>query len=203
MAEELKGLIEKIQEEGIKAAEEKAREIEESARDKAAGTIEKAKLKAEALIEEAKENVLRMEGSARADLKQAGRDLMISLKKEISAMLDKIIVSHVHRALTAEELAKIIVALVEGRVDKGAEGHIVISLKKEDLEHLERGFLSELKNEIKKGVTLKSSDEIDGGFLISYDSGKSYYDFTDKALARYISVSLRPKLAEILGEAGL
>ncbi len=137
------------------------------------------------------------EAGGRAALAQASRDMLISLRKEIAAMLDKIVASHVHKALEHGELANIILALVREH-GKEAEADIVVTMKKDDLDKLGRGFLVELRDEMKKGITLGSSDDIQGGFMISYDSGKSYYDFTDKAIAKYISYGLRPKLAEIL-----
>ena len=114
--------------------------------------------------------------------------------------LDRLIAAHVHKALEPGEMARIVTMLVKEHAAE-AESDIVISFKKQDLEKLEKGLLSELRTEVKKGLTLKASDEIQGGFVISYDAGKSYYDFTDKALAQYIAASLRPKLAEILDEA--
>jgi vacuolar-type H+-ATPase subunit E/Vma4 len=199
MAEELKALIDKIKEEGVLAAEESGRVIEDRARRTAEEVTAKAREKADALIAEARERITRMEAGSRAELKQASRDMILGLRKEISAMLDKIITSHVGKALDAEEMAKIIAALVKEQGAEKREG-IVVTLKKEDLEKLERQYLSELRTELKKGVTLRSSDEIQGGFLISYDSGKSYYDFTDKALARHLAFQMKPKLAEILNE---
>jgi vacuolar-type H+-ATPase subunit E/Vma4 len=197
MTEELKGLIEKIQQEGIQAAEEKAKAIEDQARRAADRAVEEAGKEAEKIIADAKGKALLMEEGGKAALKQAGRDFLISLRKEIAAMLDRVVTAHVHKALTAEELAVLITDLVkDSRLD--AKKGIIISLRKEDLEKLEKGLFNELRGEIKKGVTLKASDEIEGGFLISYDSGRSYYDFTDKALAHYISLQLKPKLAGIL-----
>jgi vacuolar-type H+-ATPase subunit E/Vma4 len=48
---------------------------------------------------------------------------------------------------------------------------------------------------------LRPAEEISGGFTISFDDGKSCYDFTDKALAEYIGIYLKPKLNQILMEA--
>ena len=53
MAEQIKDLIEKINQEGIKAAEEKARQVEEAAKQKADEILAKAKLEAERIIAEA------------------------------------------------------------------------------------------------------------------------------------------------------
>ncbi|MFA5356284.1 MAG: hypothetical protein WC301_02615 [Candidatus Omnitrophota bacterium] len=194
MGEEIKALIAKIQQEGIQAAEKKAKDIEEQAQARAVKIIDKAKKDAEKIIIQAKEQISRMEDAASASLKQAGRDMIITLKGEISAMLGKFIISDVREALGPQELAKIIGELVKKHGDKD----IVISLGKEDKEALEKGFFSKLKEAAKGRIELKSSEDISGGFIISYDSGKSHYDFTDKALAEYIGSSLNPRLKEIL-----
>jgi len=113
MPEELKNLIEKIKAEGVKAAEDRARSIEEEASRKAKTLLAKAEKDAERIINEAGKKVAAMEESARVSLKQAGRDLLIALKKEINDTLDRIIVSHVHEALNPQEMAKIIAQLVK------------------------------------------------------------------------------------------
>lgn len=197
MAEDLKGLIEKINQEGVKAAEEKAQEIEAEAKRQAEGIIEKAKKEAEKIIAEAKDEAARMEKSGKASLAQAGRNLILSLRKEITSMLDGLVASRLREELSPSAIVKIINSLIKNY--KGAaEGNVIVSLNKEDLQSLEKDFLADLKREVKKGITLKRADDIQAGFIISYDSGKSHFDFTDKGLAEYISLYLKPQLAELL-----
>lgn len=200
MPDELKGLIEKIQEEGIKAAEDKAGQIEAQAQRRAKEIIDNAEARAQSLTREAAENIARIEESAKLSIRQAGRDLLIALRKEINAMLDKLIVSHVHKALTPQEFCAILKELIKGHSAKDT-ADVVVLLKEEDLDKMEKAFLCELRDAAKNGITLKASDDIHGGFAISYDSGRSYYDFTDKALAEYLSSYIKPKLAKILNEA--
>lgn len=198
MAEELKDLIDKINEEGVKAAEDKAGKIALEAKQQAQAILEKARLDAERMVSDAHGRIAREEASSKESLSQAARDMLLSLRKEINAMLDRIITSHIHKAISPEELSSIIHGLIKEHDKDKAD--IVISMKKDDLEKIEKALLASLKEEVKKGVTLRSSGEIRGGFTISYDSGKSYYDFTDKALAEYISVYLKPKIGEMLKE---
>lgn len=195
MAEEIKALIEKIQQEGIQAAEKTAKEIEEKAKAQARKIIEKAKADAEKIILEAQERTAKMQESSTVSLKQAGRDMLLALRKEIASMLDKLIESDLHQALQPEEMARIITELAK---QHSGQEEITISLKKEDKEILEKRFLGKLKEATKKKIILKPSEDINGGFIISYDAGKSHYDFTDKALAEYISAYLNPRLKEIL-----
>ena len=54
MAEEIRDLIEKINQEGILAAEEKAKNIEDAAKQKADDILNRAKLQAEDMITDAK-----------------------------------------------------------------------------------------------------------------------------------------------------
>lgn len=197
MAEDLKSLIEKIQEEGVQAGQRKAKEIDERARQEARQILEKARAEAKKLLAEAKEEIKRTEESSRVSLKQAGRDLMLSLRKEIASMLERLVATRVREALTAEEMAKLIAVLV--RECRGKED-VVVCLKKEDLEKVQKALFAELKEEAKKGIALKASDEISAGFLISFDAGKSHFDFSDKALADYMVRYLKPQLIHIFQE---
>lgn len=200
MAEDIKNLIEKIQQEGIKAAQEQAGDIEDQARRRAEALIEKAEKEAQKTIAEAKDRVAKMEKSGKASLEQAGRDLLLALREEINAMLDKFVVAQVRQALSPSELIKIITTLIKNSSGK-EKTDIVVTLSKQGLKKLEQGFLGKFRDLTKQGVVLKSSKDIHEGFIISYDSGRSHYDFTDKALAEYIGLHLKPKLGEILNKA--
>ncbi|MFA5039871.1 MAG: hypothetical protein WC732_09375 [Candidatus Omnitrophota bacterium] len=196
MAEELKALIDKIQKEGVEAAETSARQIQERAQEQAKETLRKAQAEAQRLLEDSRQKIRREEEAAQATLKQAGRDLVLSLKKEIHQILEKIVAQNVGASLKPEELAALIRVAVEqyGRKDAAS---VSVSLKPEDLSRLENAFLAKLEDELKKPIVLKASEELAAGFVISFDEGKSHFDFSDKALAGYLLETLRPLLARI------
>ena len=200
MAEEIRDLIEKINQEGIKAAEEKAQNIEAAAKQRADDILAQARLEAGEMIAVAKDRIHREDEKGKTLLAQAGRDLLLSLRKEINAMLGRIVVSDIHQVLTPEALFKLLSEVVKN-YKAGESSDITVFLNKEDLEHLEKNFLNKLREETKKKIILMPAEEISGGFTISFDSGKSCYDFTDKALAEYIGTYLKPKLNQILQEA--
>ena len=200
MAEEIRDLIEKINQEGIKAAEEKAQNIEAAAKQRADDILAQAGLEAEEMIAAAKDRIRREDEKGKILLAQAGRDLLLSLRKEINAMLGRIVVSDIQQALTPEALFKLLSEVVRN-FSTGENSDITVLLNKEDLETLEKNFLYKLREETKKKIILKPAEEISGGFTISFDSEKSCYDFTDKALAEYIGTYLKPKLNQILQEA--
>jgi V/A-type H+-transporting ATPase subunit E len=197
MADQIKELIEKINQEGVQAAQEKAGQIEAEAQAKADLILQKANSQARKIVEEAQEKISLMQRSSQASLSQAGRDVILALKRRISQILGKLIAADVSSALNPEELSRIIATLIKeysGRENKGA----VIYLSPEDKNKLEGHFLEKLKSELKKGVELRSQEDIRAGFIISFDSGKSNFDFSDKALSEYIGSSLRSRVAEIL-----
>jgi V/A-type H+-transporting ATPase subunit E len=200
MAEELKELLEKIQTEGVKAAEEKARSILSHAEARAGEIVQNAEKEALGLVAAAREQITRLEEGSRVSIKQAARDMMLALRKEIASTLERLVGLHVHKALGPEDLAKILVTVIKG-CGSGHKDQIVVSLRKEDLERVEKALFSELGQEAKKGILLKAAADIHGGFLISYDSGKSYFDFSDRALAEYLASHLKGALAEIVKEA--
>ena len=51
------------------------------------------------------------------------------------------------------------------------------------------------------GVTLKASDQFDGGFRIAVKDGGVYYDFSSEAVVDMLSNYLSPKATALLKEA--
>lgn len=197
MPQDLQGLIEKIQKEGIKTAEDKANSIELEAREEAKKIIAQAQAKAKELIAQAQQQIAQKESNTRQLLGQASRDVLLELRKQILSMLENLAGNRVREALTAKEISEIIQHLIKN-YSKKDDGEIIIYLKHDDLERLKKDLFAHLAEDAKKSICLRASDEISGGFIISYDCGKSHFDFTDKALAEYIIKSLKPKLGEIL-----
>ncbi|MDD5505143.1 MAG: V-type ATP synthase subunit E family protein [Candidatus Omnitrophica bacterium] len=197
MAQEIKDLIAQIHQEGIAAAEKQAAQIKADAEKEALKIISQAKTEAQKIIEQANIQAKKTDVSTRADLKQASRDLLISLRQEIIAMLDRLIKADLRQALSPEELAKIIGTLIKNTpLSLGSQ--IIVSLNQQDKDRLGQGLLKQLAEETKRSVVLKSAEGIDSGFIISFDAGKSIFDFSSQALSDYISGSLRPELSKIL-----
>lgn len=196
MSEDIKGLIEKIQQEGIIAAENKARQIEEEARRKAGDIIARAKVDSERVAREAKESALKTEENTATNLGQAARDLLLILRKQINDTLDKLITAAARQALSDQELTRAISSVIHN-IHPDKKGDVVITLNSSEKDNLEGAFLARLKDELKKGIVLKGSDEISAGFVISFDGGKSQFDFTDSALAKYLGGYLKPSLEKV------
>ncbi|MDD3345509.1 MAG: V-type ATP synthase subunit E family protein [Candidatus Omnitrophica bacterium] len=197
MAQEIDDLIAKIRQEGVEKAQEEAAQIKSEAEKEASRLISEARSEAEKIVAEAKVDTERMEESTRAALKQSGRDLLIGLRQEINAMLERLVRADLKQVMTGAELAGIISALVKNTpLSSGSQ--VVVSLSPQDKEKLEKEFLKQLVEETKKGITLSSAEGMESGFTISFDGGKSVFDFSGQALGDFLSGSLRPELKKIL-----
>jgi F0F1-type ATP synthase membrane subunit b/b' len=152
MTEEIKDLITKIKNEGIKVAQDKSSQIELQAQALARKIIEDAKASAAKIIKDAQRDTEQYRSSTEALLKQSGRDMLLSLKKEIISMLDLIIKKNIRVSLASEEMLKIIHSLIKSSTQKE---EIVVTVKKEGLKKIHDGLLSELSEEIKKRIILK------------------------------------------------
>jgi V/A-type H+-transporting ATPase subunit E len=199
MSENLKGLLEKINQEGIKSAEEKAKVIEDKARQDARKILDDARKLADEIIQKAKVEADKTKTSANLSIKQAARDLILSLKEDIRKMLNKIIAGEINKALSNEEIAGILAGLIDKYVEKnGQAGDVRALVNKVDLEKIKNAFMSKLKDKVKSGVEFKPSANINAGFSISFDKGKSYFDFSDEGLLETLCVYLNPELAKLI-----
>jgi V/A-type H+/Na+-transporting ATPase subunit E len=197
MADQIKELIEKIQAEGVQAAQDKANEIENEAKQKADWIVQKAAAQAKKIVEDAEDTAKRMQASGQAALQQSGRDILLTLKKEIGAMLQRVIASQIAASLAPAELSAIITGLI--KVHGGADdAQVVVYVKEQDRLALEGHFLNKLKDDLKKNIELRGQDDINAGLIISFDAGKSQFDCTDKALAEYIGSFVKPAVAALL-----
>jgi len=199
MSENLKDLLEKINQEGIKSAEEKARIIENKAENDAEKILEDARKLANNIIQEASSNAQRLKAAAEASLKQASRDTILSLKEEIRKILNKIAALEISNAMSGDQTGRILADLIGKYIDKnGQPDDIKVLVKKEDLEKIKDSFMSKLKDKVKAGVEFRPSANINAGFSISFDEGKSYFDFSDEGLLDALSVYLNPELVKLI-----
>lgn len=198
MAEKLKELLEKINREGIEQAEEKARSIESEAKADAEKVLKDARNDAKKIVEDARNQAGKTKETTDTALKQASRDLVLSLKDEIKRILNKITAGETARAMSSENIAVILKSLIEKFIEKGGKNSdITVLLKKEDLEKLKNASILKLEQKLKGGMEFKPSPSVNAGFSISFDKGKSFFDFTDEGLTQALCVYLNPELSKL------
>ncbi len=198
MAEKLKELLEKINREGVEQAQEKARSIESGAKADAEKVLVDARNDAQKIIEDAKSQARKTKETTEAALKHAARDLVLSLKDEIKRIFSRITAGETAKAMSVENMAVTLRSLIERFIEKGGKNSdIRVLLKKEDLEKLKNAAILKLEQKLKSGMEFKPSPNVNAGFSISFDKGKSFFDFTDEGLTAALCVYLNPELSRL------
>ena len=194
MEVQLQELIEKIKTEGIGNANKERENIVNQAKAEAEDIIKKAKKEAGALVKEAEKEAARLEQSAISAVQQAARDLMIKVRKNVEEIFDSLIQRESKEALTSKAVEKAIVDLVKNW--KASDVNELEILIADDSRSLEAGLKSALSVELKKGLEVKVSKDLSGGFRISFKDGSAFYDFSDEEIAASIAHFLNPRFAE-------
>jgi len=193
-------LIDKIKKDGVKTATEEANRIRAEAETEAQRLVESAKKEADEIILRGKQDAERSEQVGKAALEQASRNLILSFRDEIQALLNKIVNEKVSANYNEEVLKAVLPDLLKSWAAKGGDNLAVI-LPENELSKLQGFFSEKLANELSKGIELKSSRKLSSGFRISNKEGSVYYDFSPEAVSGLISAYLNPKLAGILKDS--
>lgn len=197
MEVKLENLIKKIKEEGVGVAEKKAAEILDNARKDSGKILKKAEEDAKKIRDEAKKDAENTKANADASIQQAARDTLLSLKKEIRRLFDRLLKQKIDEKLDETLLRDLIVRLVETWA-KGKDVSVLAG--KVDADKLSSMVMKELKAEAKEGVEIKLDKKMSHGFRFGIKESDLTYDFTDEALMEAVSFFLSAKLAELLNE---
>ncbi len=196
---QIQDLVDSIKRDGIAEAEKKAAEIVSDAQDKASELVRNANKEAERLIEEARKEVAVMKQSGQAAVEQAGRDVILSLKKSIYAHFERLLEANVSKTLTGKELVDMIVSVVKS--DLVVPGESAVELSDTQLQKLGDSLRTELAQELKKGLEIRAVPSVDVGFKITAKDGSSYYDFSAEEITRMLSPFLNITVRKILSSA--
>ena len=198
---QLQELIDQIKKDGVETAEAQAESILNSAKAQAQKIIAEAQAQADSILLNAKSENDRMVKSGEEAIRQAGRNLLISFRESVSRELAAIVGENVADVYSSDAFSKLVVNAVESWAGKPDAGELSVILNSKDLESLEKMLLAELKAKMLKGITLKASDNFDGGFRIIEKDGRAYYDYSAEAVVDMLSNYLSPKVTAILKEA--
>ena len=194
-------LIEQIKKDGVEAAEAEAKSIIDSANADAEKIIASAKSEAEKILANAKLENERMVKSSEDAIRQAGRNLLISFRESVARELKAITEESVTAVYSSEALTKIIIQVIVSLAVDPENDDIAVVLNEKDLAALEELLLAGIKEKMLSGVTLKASENFDGGFRIVLNNGSAYYDYSTDAVVDMLSNYLTPKIVKILKEA--
>lgn len=199
MAEQLQELLERINREGVEKAEEKAGEIVAAAEAKAKEIIEAANQESEEKRVAAEEAAKKLQENAEKAIQQSSRNVLLSLKEEIRKYFDRILTAAIAESLPPEELTAVILKVIEqGAAAVGGSPEIEVSMDPEDAKKIAGDLVERFKKAASGQLNVRPVPGVDAGFAVSFDGGKSSYDFTDRGLRDLISTYLSPHLREII-----
>ncbi len=197
---QLKELIEKIKNEGVRNAEEQSEEIISNAEKRADEIVKKAQEDAQRIIESAEKEAEKIKTTGKEALKQAGRDMLLGLKEKIERVFRSVVVEESGKALRGKNLETAITKVV-GSMKPDEIQDMNVLLDKTDLDEIEKGLRAALSDKLKSGLELKPVETSMSGFHITEKDGSAYFNYTDEGIAEVLCEYLNPRLSDILKEA--
>ena len=205
----VQNLVDRIRDQGILAANEKANKILRDTEVKSAKMLADAKLEVEKLRETARLEIEADHAAALEALKLSARDAMLQLKAKVSSEFEVFVQRLVTSATRDEQFIKTIVLVLAGHVKEELIGdkeiQILISelilTGKSNEELGERGkqtILSLSSEMLREGVELIPSSDIQGGANVRLVKEKLEIDLSDKAIASLLYQRIMPRFQAIL-----
>ena len=170
---QIQDLVSSIRKEGIEAANAEAESIIAEAKKKAESIVAGAKSEAQQFKDAAEKEISILRESAAVSAEQAKRDAVLAFKTEIQGEFEKILAADIGKELSGEALGKLIRAAVAGEnvADYAAEGSEVgDALKKE------------LAEEIKKGLEIRTTKDVQHGFRLAAKDGSGDFDCSEDGI---------------------
>ena len=170
---QIQDLVSSIRKEGIEAANAEAESIIAEAKKKAESIVAGAKSEAQQYKDTAEKEISILRESAAVSAEQAKRDAVLAFKTEIQGEFEKILAADIGKELSGEALGKLIRAAVAGEnvADYAAEvSEVGDALKKE------------LAEEIKNGLEIRPTKDVQQGFRLAAKDGSGYFDCSDDGI---------------------
>ena len=201
MAEELQGLLDRIHKEGIQKAETEKEQLITQAQKEADAILKKADKDAKDLLKKAQENAKKEEEKAKASIRQAARDIVITLKTELLERLNICVKDLVAEAMVPKLMSDIIVKMADSFAKssgKDAELSLIFSAK--DLDKMIQYFKTNLADSLKKQPEILKGHDFAAGLQIGFKGSDVFLDFSDEALTDIISGYVGSRLASVLND---
>ena len=185
--EDLQGLLEKINRDGVEKAEAEAKKIIDDARAKADALIKDALAQTAQSKADAEKTSAAYAERAAETIRQSARDIVIGVKDSVTALLESLLAKNVEKAL-GESAAQIVTDAIK---DMTGPGEIRCGAK---LAATLNSQLSTLNS-----FTVTTDEALGAGFTVKLDGGRVEHDFTAATISTELAKRLRPDLAKLLG----
>lgn len=199
MAEELQGILDRINADGIAKADAERNAIIAKAKKEAEKIVADAKAEADEIKKSAESEVEAFEKRAENALRQTARDIKISLKSELEGRINKAVENASSEALTPEFMAQLIKMAAEKFV-ASPDDEICVSCAVKDTAALDAALKAALADSLRKDPRILASSSIRSGLEVSFKDGGFCIDFTGDAVNDLFSAYAGKLIEKIIGE---
>lgn len=197
---QLKELIDTIHRDGVDKVRQESEALLERARSQAAEIVAAAQAQADALLARARHEQEQMEHSGQESLKQASRDLLLGIKKQLETLFSTLLKEKTRNVIKDKEITLAIAAMIANWKPE-VQDKIEILLPREQFDSLAGNLRQALAGKIAAGLDIKASAELTSGFHVAEKDGHAYYDFSAESIAESLALFLNPVMAKIVSEA--
>ena len=205
----VQNLVDRIRDQGVLAATEKANKILRDAEAKSAKMLADAKLEVERLRENARIEIESNRAAALEALKLSARDTVLQHKSVVSSAFEVFVQRLVTSATRDEKFIKSIVLVLADHAqkeligDKEIEIHISESIltgetNEKMSERTKQTILGLSSEMLREGVELVPSSDIEGGARVRLVKDKLEIDLSDKAISKLLYQRILPRFQSIL-----
>ena len=187
----------KIQAEGLEKAENERARLVAEAKAQADAIIADARAQADKIRKDAEADAEASQKKADAAVKQAARDVIISLKDDLQEKLRAVVREAAAQAMTPEAMAGLITQIA-GQFAKNAASGAEVILSVREREEAAQKLIGCLPDVLKKNSSVQLGRGFADGFKIGFNDSEVFLDFSDEALADVICEFVGPKLAAVI-----
>lgn len=193
MEQQIQDLVDSIRKEGVEKAKLDAERIISDAEAKARAIIEEAEKERDKLLENAASAIATEKSSAEASIRQAARDVSLSLKKSIEDRYTVILKAGCGSAMHGEALVSILKEVISGEFTGKA-----VEISEEDMKAIASDLSEVFASQIRDGLEFRPSSRIASGFRICEKDGSGYIDMTGDVSAELLSPYLSSTLKALI-----
>jgi len=198
MQGKLQELTEKIYQEGVGKAQEESERIIKEARAKADSLMADAKKEASALREKAKKEAGELKENVASEIRLAGQQAVSALKQEIAGLIvDGLVDAQISDAYKDSAFIKKLIETTVSAWSPSAES-LVLELPESSRGEMEEYLKSGALDKIKKGMDVRFSSSLEGGFRIGPEGSGFLVSFSDEGFANFFKEYLRPRASKYL-----
>ena len=170
---QIQDLVSSIRKEGVEAANAEAEAIIAEAKKKADSIVSGAKTEAQQSKDAAEKEIAILKESAEVSAEQAKRDAVLAFKSEIQKEFEKIMAAGVGKVLSGKALGELIRMAVAGENIADCVAEVA---------EVSDALKAELAEEIKNGLEIRPTKNVQHGFRLAAKDGSGYFDCSDDGI---------------------